>query len=80
VVLGVIWLAGCSAKRLEIAHDPLECLSKPVKSLADRLSDDELLSFSDNVFNQLEEHIITYQERHNTQCELIKKHNESHEQ
>ena len=72
----MIGLQGC--KTLEIAHDPLECLPQPTKSLSDRLTDDELNSFTDNVFDQLEIHIVNYQERFNTQCKLINKHNEAH--
>ena len=74
----MIGLAGCSTTRLEIAHAPLDCLSQPETSLADRLTDDELNSFSDEVFQSLELHIISYQERFNTQCDLINKHNEAH--
>jgi hypothetical protein len=50
----------------------------PEKSLADRMSDEELNSMSDEVFNKVEIHIISYQERMNTQCEAIKKHNRLH--
>ncbi len=50
----------------------------PEKSLADRMSDEELNSMSDEVFNKVEIHIISYQERMNTQCEAIKKHNQLH--
>jgi len=73
----VIGLASC--KTLEIAHDPLNCLPQPETSLVDRLTDDELNSFSDEVFTVLELHIISYQERFNTQCDLINKHNQAHE-
>lgn len=72
----MILLASC--KTIEIAHDPLECLPQPEISLVDRLTDDELNSFSGEVFEVLEIHIITYQERFNTQCNLIKKHNQNH--
>jgi hypothetical protein len=73
---GVIALAGCST--LEIAHSDLNCVLYPEKSLADRMSDEELNSMSDEVFNKVEIHIISYQERMNTQCEAIKKHNQLH--
>ncbi|MBL4664308.1 MAG: hypothetical protein JKY22_12325 [Flavobacteriaceae bacterium] len=33
---------------------------------------------ADNLFNGLEAHIITYQKRIKSQCDLIKKHNENH--
>ncbi len=76
VSLGMIGLASC--KTIEIAHDPLECLPQPETSLSDRLTDDELNSFSEEVFEVLEIHIITYQERFKTQCDLINKHNQDH--
>ena len=50
----------------------------PELSLADRMSDNELNSMSDEVFNKVEAHIISYQERMNSQCAAIKEHNKLH--
>lgn len=74
----MIGLLSCSTTRLEIAHAALDCVPQPEISLSDRLTDDELNSFTDEVFQSLEIHIITYQERLKTQCGLIIKHNEAH--
>lgn len=70
-------LAGCST--LEIAHAKLECLLYPELSLADRMTDEELDSFTDPVWLKTTEHIVSYQERINSICELISKHNKAHE-
>lgn len=76
--LVAIGLASCSTTRLEIAHAALDCVPQPETSLSDRLTDNELNSFSDEVFQSLELHMISYRERINTQCELIIKHNAAH--
>jgi len=50
----------------------------PSQTLGDRLSDEELNSISDPVFDKLEKHIISYQARIDSICESINKHNELH--
>jgi hypothetical protein len=50
----------------------------PERTLGDRLSDEQLKSISDPVFDELEKHIISYQARIDSICESIKKHNELH--
>lgn len=75
-MLLIFLLQSCSA--LEIAHSDLDCVLYPELSLADRMSDEELNSITDPVFDKLEIHILSYQERMNSQCEAIKKHNRLH--
>ena len=74
VVLSV--LTGCST--IEIAHEPLKCIDRPIKSLSERVNTDELLSLSDKTFDGIEAHIIAHKERIKSQCELINRHNEEH--
>ena len=74
----VVMSALASCKTLEIAHAPLSCLGYPEMSLSDRMSYEELNSMSDDAFNQVEAHIISYQVRIDSQCEMIKHHNREH--
>lgn len=76
MLVGVIGLQSCSS--LELAHNPLNCMLYPERTLGDRLSDEQLKSISDPVFDELEKHIISYQARIDSICESIKKHNELH--
>lgn len=76
IALGLIGLVGCST--LEIAHDPLKCINRPLTKLSERMSADELNSMSDEVFDKFEIHILEHKERINSQCELTKRHNEAH--
>ena len=68
-----------SCKTLEIAHEPLNCIDRPLKPLSDRIKLEDLSSLSDETFDGLEAHIIAYQQRIKSQCNLIKKHNQNHE-
>lgn len=77
ISLGLSALAACST--LEIAHDPLKCISRPLMKLSDRMTVDELNTMSDPVFNKLEAHILAHKERIRSQCELIGRHNKNHE-
>ena len=72
----MIALASC--KTLEIAHASLGCLGYPEMSLTDRMSYEELNSMSDDAFNQVEAHIISYEVRIDSQCEMIRHHNREH--
>ena len=76
IVVSALMLASC--KTLEIAHAPLSCLGYPEMSLTDRMSYEELNSMSDDAFNQVEAHIISYQVRIDSQCAMIKHHNREH--
>ena len=76
LLVGAIGLQSCST--IEIAHSPLNCMLYPSQTLGDRLSDEELNSISDPVFDKLEKHIISYQARIDSICESINKHNELH--
>ena len=73
----MISLQACST--LEIAHSDLNCMQYPSLSLADRMSDSELNSMSNEVFDKVSAHIISYQERMNSQCKAIKTHNKNHQ-
>lgn len=76
----MIGLNGC--KTLEIAHDPLRCIDRPIAPLVDKLDErqiTELTNLSDSTFNRLEAHIIAHQKRIESQCNLILKHNRNHE-
>ena len=79
-MIGLIALNGC--KTLEIAHAPLDCIDRPIKSLSERLHAQELTELtklSDKAFDAIEAHIIAHQKRIESQCDLIKKHNDNHQ-
>jgi len=76
MALGLTAAVGCST--LEIAHDPLSCIDRPLMKLSERMTIYEINSMSDDVFDKLEEHIVAHKERIKSQCELIKRHNENH--
>ena len=74
LALSLIALQGCNI--LELAHDPLDCIDRPMKPLSERINLEDL-TISDETFDGLEEHIVAYQKRIESQCELINRHNES---
>ena len=76
IILISALLTSCST--IEIAHDPLRCLDRPLKSLSERIELSDLSSLSDKTFDGLEAHIIAYQQRIKSQCILINKHNKNH--
>lgn len=76
ILAGLSALAGCSS--IEIVHVDLQCVNKPTVKLSERLTAAELNRIEENTFNQLEKHIIIYQERLNSECQLIKRHNQAH--
>lgn len=77
VYLGMIALVGCSS--IEIAHDPLKCINRPLMKLTERMSMEEIDSMSDVVFDKVEAHIIAHKVRIKSQCKLINRHNKNHE-
>lgn len=79
ILLIIASLTLVSCKTLEIAHEPLNCIDRPLKPLSDRIELESLASLSDETFDGLEAHIIAYQQRIKSQCELIKRHNNQHE-
>ena len=104
ILISLLLIQSCST--LEIAHDPLRCIDRPLKPLSERVEPQSLTLFdedgfddvkriglngdesielveslkykADNLFSGLEAHIIAYQTRIKSQCELIIKHNENH--
>ena len=68
-------LSSCSM--LEMAHDPLNCINQRIALLHESMTYDERLTIPDPTFEKIEEYIITYKERVESQCELINRHNES---
>ena len=76
VSLVVIGLTGCST--LELAHVDVRCIPLPTMTLGDRLTDEQLDSMSDEVFDAVEVQILTYKERLRSQCEINKKHDKLH--
>ena len=71
-------IALTSCKTIEIAHDPLRCLTAPLPSLSDNVSLSDLDSLSDESFTAIETHIVTLRTRIDVQCDLINKHNVNH--
>ena len=70
----MIGLTGCSSTQLEIAHNPIGCIKDGLTRLSERFTDQELNTIPENVFDTYEEHIIMYQERILSQCEINKEH------
>ena len=78
VSLVVVGLTACSTTRLEVAHNPIECINKSLTKLSERFTDEELNNIPDNVFDTYEKHIIMYQERIAAQCEINVNHDRLH--
>ena len=76
VAVGVINLTSCSI--LELAHDPLNCIDRPIPLLKTTMSFEEIEPLTDATYKKLKNYIGTYKKRIKSQCELIKKHNENH--
>ena len=76
IIAGLTGLVSC--KSIEIVHVSLECVDKPAVKLSERLTVQELTRIESNTFDKLEKHIINYQERLKSECELIKRHNQAH--
>jgi hypothetical protein len=68
----VIALTSC--KTIELGHAPVGCEPLPAVTLGDLLSDEQLNSMSDDVFDAVELRITALKERLRTQCEINKKH------
>ena len=76
LVLVAIALSGC--KTLELGHVDLDCVHHPETSLSDRMTDDQLDSMTDEVFDIVELTIEHHKERLKSQCKLIQKHNKNY--
>lgn len=75
--LVVIVLTSCST--LENVHVDAECLGLPTARLTDKLSGEEIDNLTDSAADAIFEHIVIYQERINSQCELLERHNKAHD-
>jgi len=72
----MIGLASC--KTIELAHSPIGCIDKSMKRLSERFTGEELNNMPDYIFDTYEEHIIMYQERILSQCNVNKEHDRLH--
>ena len=78
ILISLVATGLVSCKTIELAHNPVGCIDKGLVRLSERFTDDELNSIPEDIFSTYEKHIIMYQERLNSQCELNKKHDELH--
>lgn len=76
IIILSLLLSSCST--LEIAHDPLKCINQRIAPLSESLTYEEIEPLTDEAFGKIEKYIITYKKRIESQCELIKRHNNNH--
>ena len=76
IIILSLFLSSCST--LEIAHDPLNCINQRIALLHESMTFEERMTIPDPAFAKIEKYITKYKKRIESQCELIKRHNNNH--